>query len=535
MDLASETIDFIETLIVCQGPLAGQQMRLLPWERAFIIDLLSDDVFTAALTVGRGNGKSTLTAALAVAAMVGPLTVPGAEVVVVASDFDQGRIIYHHALAFLSPWIDAEARRFSVVDTVNKAEVIDRDTRCVMKVKSSNPKSAHGLAPKLLLLDEPAQWPKNTSRKMLAALETSMGKIGEEKMVALGTRPEGGDHWFAEWLDGGADMAHKYLADKNDDPMADDTWKKANPSWHHMPSLVKAIKRDRRKAVQSADALQAFKALRLNMGVSDTFSAILISADEWARCQTDVADMTGPMVWGLDMGSSVAMSSITAYWPLARYVETMAMFPDNPDLKQRGLHDGVDDLYEKMALRGELSTTPGRTVKPDAMIREAYERWGLPLAIAGDRYKEAETLQALDDSGIPITAWIPRGQGYRDGSEDVKRFRRAVAEDLVRSKESLLLTHALGGARVAIDMSGNAKLAKHGDGTERHSRHRDDAVASLIVAVAQGHRMYRVEVMPDDEPQTVAGQPMPPREVKVERLEDDPGPIRRRRGRGRRR
>ena len=55
----------------------------------------------SALSVSRGNGKSTLTAALACAALDGPLVIPRGEVVVVASSFEQAKIVFSHTPSFL--------------------------------------------------------------------------------------------------------------------------------------------------------------------------------------------------------------------------------------------------------------------------------------------------------------------------------------------------------------------------------------------------------------------------------------------------
>ena len=57
-------IPYIEGLPVSQGELAGENVRLLPWERKFIAGAFSPGVSVAALSIGRGNGKTTLTATL---------------------------------------------------------------------------------------------------------------------------------------------------------------------------------------------------------------------------------------------------------------------------------------------------------------------------------------------------------------------------------------------------------------------------------------------------------------------------------------
>ena len=77
--------------------------------------------------------------------------------------------------------------------------------------------------------------------------------------------------------------------------------------------------------------------------------------------------------------------------------------------------------------------------------------------------------------------------GYRDGGEDVRMFRAAVLKGEVHPVRSLLMRHAVGGARVTVDPAGNAKLAKNSSGGRRH-RMRDDAAAAAILAVAEGAR-----------------------------------------------
>ena len=89
---------------------------------------------------------------------------------------------------------------------------------------------------------------------------------------------------------------------------------------------------------------------------------------------------------------------------------------------------------------------------------------------------------------MPIVA---RGQGFKDGGEDVREFRRAVLGGAVVPVRSLVLRAAVGEARVATDPAGNAKLAIAGEGTRRRKRARDDVAAAAILAVAEGRRRAR--------------------------------------------
>ncbi len=99
--VADKLIAYIGTLTVTQGRLAGEPMPVFPWERRFIKVAFVEGVIESAISVGRGNGKRTLVAALASAAIDGPLAFPRAETVVVASSFDQSKISFNHVIAFL--------------------------------------------------------------------------------------------------------------------------------------------------------------------------------------------------------------------------------------------------------------------------------------------------------------------------------------------------------------------------------------------------------------------------------------------------
>ena len=78
------------------------------------------------------------------------------------------------------------------------------------------------------------------------------------------------------------------------------------------------------------------------------------------------------------------------------------------------------------------------------MLREAAARWGKPVAIVCDRWRDAELRQELDHAHFPSgAALVSRGQGFKDGGEDVRDFRKAVLDGHVRAPVSLLLRSAL--------------------------------------------------------------------------------------------
>ena len=485
---------YIEGLTISQGRHAGEPFALLPWQRRLLRGAFSQPR-DSAFSMARGGGKSTLVSAIAAATVDvdGPLVEPRAECLVVASSFDQGLLNFRHVMAFLEPsfvrYGTGPRGRFRIQDSANRATITDRSTGAMLRVVGSDPRRLHGAAPKLLLLDEVAQWPPEKLPAMLAALKTSRGKIADSRALWLGTRPASDEHPFAKALAGaGVGFALVYRARKDDPPFQRRTWKRANPGLDHLPDLEAVIRQEAEDARADPEALAAFRALRLNQGTSDVLVDELVGAEEWARVERPAAvDMAGRYALGLDLGTSASMSAAAAYWPESGRLDALACFPELPSLAARGLADGVGNLYVRLEQRGELIIAGRRVSDVGALLAEVLARWGPPAVVAADRWREAELREKLDAAGVPPAVLSVRGMGYRDGGEDVRLFRAAVKGDQVAPERSLLLRAALTEARTVSDPAGNSKLAKGSQGGRR-ARARDDAAAAAILAVAEGRR-----------------------------------------------
>ena len=451
---------------------------------------------TAALSVARANGKTSLTAGIAAATLDGPLVVPRGETVIVASSFEQARIAFEHVRAFMEPTLAEDRkrrvsdRRWRVWDTAQQARIEDRRTGARVRCVGSDPRRAHGLAPVLVLADEPAQWPSSTGERMVAALRTAAGKQPQSRFVALGTRPDDESHWFSKMLAGGADYSQCHAAGPGDPPFQKRTWAKSNPSMRFMPDLEAAIRAEATQARRDPDALASFRALRLNQGTSDIQRSVLLDVESWKRAMElpPPEVRSAEFVLGLDLGTSAAMSAAAAYFRDGG-LEVVAVLPELPDLRSKGLSDGVGSLYTKMADRGELVQAGRRVASIPALLDEVLERWGPPVAIVTDRWREAELRERLEEVGFPHSMLVTRGMGYYHGGMDTRDFRAAMLGDLVRPAASLLLASAMAEARVMMDPAGNVKLSKGSEGGRRH-RARDDAVAAAILAVAAGFREW---------------------------------------------
>ena len=134
-------------------------------------------------------------------------------------------------------------------------------------------------------------------------------------------------------------------------------------------------------------------------------------------------------------------------------------------LAERGIRDGVGRLYQQMAQRGELIQTGGRAVDLPKLIAAGLDRFGRPSAIAADRWRESELRDALQAARVPVTRLVERGQGFKDGGEDLRLFRRAALEGRIAPVESLLMRSAM--AEAADCHGPGRELQAHQDGCRR--------------------------------------------------------------------
>ena len=146
-------------------------------------------------------------------------------------------------------------------------------------------------------------------------------------------------------------------------------------------------------------AFPQFRALRLNGGTSDAHEALLLEAGTWLSIEGD-ADRDGPCVWGggsRHVGGDVGDLGLLALPPGGW--RWLAAFPHDPPLSERGLRDGVGRLYLDCHERGDLILAGARAVDLGELLRAALERFGRPVALAADRWRDAELRDVLDQSG----------------------------------------------------------------------------------------------------------------------------------------
>lgn len=492
MTEAEKAISAIERLTVPQGRLAGEPVRLAPYQTQFIEGALAPDVSVGVWSVGRGNAKTATAAALAVTHLLGCWGKQDQrEVVIAGRTAEQAAIAWKFAVTYLEN-LPADMRTFDKMSTRQhphfSVQLISKDGPHELKAISADGKSALGGSPTLVICDERAAWRAGRGEEMEAALLTGIGKR-DGRMLIISTSAPDDANPFSQWCDNPPTAC--YVQEHRPSPNLDaddyDSLMIANPgSVEGIGAKPEWLQQQAQQAMQRGGAtLASFRNLHRNERVAAEGRDVLVQVDDWLKCETDsLPPRQGKVIIGLDLGGAASMTASAFYWPETQRLEVRGWFPSNPDLLARGHNDHVGNRYADMQAEGSLRTIGDQSVPVRQWIAETLEHAGeSPIeCICADRFKQAEVGEALAAENVN-TRIVWRGMGWRDGAEDVRRFQRAVYDHRIAAEKSILMRAALSDCVVALDESGNGKISK------ARSTGRIDPVAATVLAIAEASRL----------------------------------------------
>ena len=487
---AAKALKFLESLRIPEGPSAGKRVKLAPFQKQFVRGALAKDTSVAALSIGRGNAKTALSSGLGLGALLGEIDrQPRREVVLAGRTRDQARIAWNFAEAFARSLPEATQEQLIFRRSPRlEIEYSGDGGGHVLRALPADGKNVLGGAPTLAILDERGHWQRDQGDALEAALLSGLGKRGGRALIISTSAPDD-SHPFSKWLDEEAEGVYRQEHRPAPGLAADDldSLLIANPgSKYGIGSDVAWLQAQARRAIaRGGSSLTSFRLFNRNERVSGETRDLLLTVDEWLSCEVAaLPPREGSVIVGVDLGGSASMTAASFYWPESGRLECLGTFPSRPSLLDRGQADGVSSRYVEMHDRGELSTLGDATVPVALWFGEVMKHIeGEPVAmLCADRYKQSELGEGIDRAGLrcPIN-W--RGMGFRDGNEDIERFKRACFDGKVKSLPSLLLRSAFADAVTLRDPANNLKLAK------ARSTGRIDAAASTILAVAEGARM----------------------------------------------
>jgi phage terminase large subunit-like protein len=486
---AEKVIEFLGTLKIPEGPLAGQPLRLAEFQKSFVRGALDPANMVGVLSIGRGNAKTALAAGIALASLTGIMdSQPKREIILAARNRDQAKIAFNFLVGFVESLTDEQQQQFKI-RRGQRLEVEYADeggglARCI----AADGKSVLGGAPNLAILDERAAWDRDKGDSLENSILSGLGKRGGRALIISTSAPDDANT-FSRWLD---DPPPGTYVQEHRPPFgrpADDAESLliANPgAAEGIGSSLEWLQAQARRAIaRGGSALSSFRNLNRNERVSTEDRSVLVTVDEWLSSEvSELPPRRGACILGVDLGGSRSMSAASFYWPESGRLEAVGTFPTVPGLADRGSSDGVGQRYTEMKERGELTTLGENTVPAGPWLADIVSRVDCPIScIVGDRFRHAEFVEAMQKAGLARVPFIWRGFGWKDGAEDIERFRKTLFDGNVKCMPSLLLRSAFADAITLVDPAGNHKLAK------ARSLGRIDAAAATILAVAQGDRV----------------------------------------------
>lgn len=453
--LPARAIKFIEAYCIpSKGHFAGKPLKVAPWQSDWLEEVLAPGIDSSALTLPRGNGKSTWTGAVAtwatfdeaVAAEFGGKP----DVPVVAPTLKQARKgVYGAAVDFRRNCPDLLDRSLLYTASGEERIVVPFNMAGELYPMAADPDTLQGLDPLVALVDEigfieVAAWD---------AMLLSGGKRPRSLILALGTRnpddvPNALDHLIAQ-VEQHGHIDSFVLVDYSADPNASSTdreqWKRANPAI--------AAGYLRMSALESAQQLSpdaAFRTFKLNIKTGS---------------QTGWLGAEGPTIWDATEGVVEFDADATVWLGVDKsaYSDSSAVLA----------LQHVDDRWLIKARIFLPSPTVDHAAVRDC-IRELCSAYRVAAVGYDDRYF-VEGAQELLDEGLPMVQ-VPQTPA-RLVAPYSHLYRDFVDHRIVHEADPVFRAHVLG-AVAKMDSSGGFTLAKG------RSRTHIDAAVALGIARA---------------------------------------------------
>jgi len=492
---------FIESLPITSGMLAGTKFKLQDWQLDILRGIYRTDadgrrvVRQALISTPRKQGKTGLTAALALVHLVGPEAEERGQVVSAAADRAQAALIFNEMKAIIDR-VPALEKRIITRDFTKSFE--DTETGSTYVALSSDSKTKHGLSSSCWIFDELAQSP---DRKLYDVLSTSTAARAEPLGIVISTQSSDPHSIMSELVDYGQQILDGvlkdpafypviYTAPEASDPWNEATWHACNPALGTFCSL-EALRSAAMQAQRMPAREPTFRLLHLNQRVRA--ESRFIPPAEWDACagEINIEALRGrPCKAGLDLGSTTDLTALVLYFADDGGAVVPFFWVPRDRLEERERTDRVP--YPQWCKDGLIEAPAGRAVDKIAIIRRLAEIASMfdLQGIAFDRWRLEDLKKLLSDEGIdvPITAW---GQGFRDMGPAVDALEAAILDRKLRHGSHPVLTWNCWNAVVEIDPTGARKIDK------AKSTERVDGMVALCMAIglhARSPKLVEFEV-----------------------------------------
>lgn len=486
--LVDRIVLFCESLVISKGLLLGRRLELLEHQRAFISMIWGANPRPklAISSMPRGQGKSTFLAALAAAALLGPLSERRGEVISVAVTKDQAAIIHAEIAAFITE-IPQFSARCAISHHRKTIEVLDGSSRgSVYRSLAADAAPALGLAPTFWICDEFGSSP---DRRLFDALRTGAGKRADTVGVIISTQAETDQHPFSQMIDAcsagrAPGTVLQLIACPTDvDAFDPENLKAANPAWGIYLNPTDLLN-ELEEAKRSAAAEPAYRRFRLNQRVQSDFGARLLDAETWklgAR-PIDEGMLRGKTcVAALDDAEKNDLAALALVFIVdSVYHIVLRVWTPLGQLDKR--RPAEQELFRLWLKEKWLLGVPGPIITTDFVVGEVAKLHRIfnISEFRHDTSRLEEYKFALDKAGLNIPLEKHR-QGPFSIGESVSYFTEvAYAGKLIHGNHPLL-NYAIANAVTVTDSAGNVSI--HKGKSHSTSKLRIDPLIAAIMAI----------------------------------------------------
>ena len=481
------------------GEWDGQPFDPLPWQQFILWNLYGwfrEDGTRrfnyAYITVARKNGKTTLMAGCALAALFFDQE-KAAEVYFAATKKDQAKIGFDEAQRMVS--ISPQLRRHLRAGK-HDIKAPKLSARCTYL--SSERDTLDGLNIHFAGIDEYHAHPTDGVANVLRSGMQARRNPLHLTITTAGFNRESPCYEMQktckEILDGvkhdDAQFALIYELDEDDDWTDSSTWIKANPSLG-VALRQQLLESQLQQAINLGGSREVeFKTKHLNKWV--TASKTWIQDEIWSANERQ-EDLTGRICWGgLDLASVSDMTALVMVYPDGEgyHVRGHYFMPSDTidnildrdpshiyrtflDLPNFHLTDGnvTDYAAIRRLVSGVMNRPDGQEVDATSLMHNYQVE-----KIAFDRYNSTQIAIDLVDDGVPLT---PFGQGFVSMSSPTKQLEVLVRTGKVWHDGDPVLRWALGNVELKMDPAGNIKADKQKSGGKI------DPIVAMVMGIGE--------------------------------------------------
>lgn len=363
MTVSSRVIAFVERYcVVPDGKLVGRPLKLEPFQKRFIRDIYDNPKGTrrGILSIARKNGKSGLIAALVLAHLVGPVARLNAQIVSGARSREQASVVFNLArkMVELSPELSKIVR---IVPSGKRLIGLTMNTE--YKALAAEGKTAHGLSPVVVILDELGQV-RGPQDAFVEALETAQGAYDDGLQLVISTQAPTDADMLSVWIDDAVrsedphTVCHVYAADDDADMLDRKQWEKSNPALGTFRSKVE-MEQAADKAERMPSFENSFRNLYLNQRVN--IVQAFVSPKTWKAGNGVPARFVGPVYGGLDLSMTTDLTALVLTCRIDGTLNVLPFFWLPQDMVMEATKRDRAP-YDVWVRDGLLRTTPGKVI-----------------------------------------------------------------------------------------------------------------------------------------------------------------------------